>query len=129
MTFKKLIEIGNKRINYLRINKRIKSGDCVCVIESTGGSIYVANSVSFSGIVYCAEQVAILSMINDQHYEIVRLVTISKDGEITPPCGRCLELISQTDNCEKAEIAISANEYKHLCDLYPYDWKSPKAVN
>lgn len=128
MSFDKLIELGKQSINSKKINKYFKLGDCVCVIESKTKKRYIGYSYSFSNFGYCAEQSALISMFNNGEYEINKIVTISKTGDIVPPCGRCLELISQTPNAENIQIALSKYVIKNFLDIYPYDWKKLKII-
>ena len=111
------------------INRYIKSGDCVCIIESKTDKHYVGYSYSFSNYGHCAEQSALISMFNDGEYEIRKIVTVSKTGDVVPPCGKCLELISQTSNSTNIEVALSKYVVKKLSDLYPYDWKRIENYN
>ena len=129
MSFDKLVELGKQSINSKKINRYFKCGDCVCVIESKTKKRYIGYSYSFSNFGYCAEQSALISMFNNGEYEINKIVTISKNGDIIPPCGRCLELISQTINAENIQIALSKYVIKSFLDVYPYDWKRIENYN
>lgn len=123
MTFDKLIKIGINKISSQRVNNYLKYGDCICVIESAKGNIFIGINAKFSNFGYCAEQSAILNMISNNEFEIKKIVTISKVGDVVPPCGRCLEMISQTKNANQIDIAISKYASKKLNDIYPFDWK------
>lgn len=43
-------------------------------------------------------------------FSVSKIVTITKKGDVIPPCGRCLELISQLNNPDFIEIAITEKE-------------------
>ena len=123
MEINELIRIGKEAIAYSRITPRLKTGDCICVLESTDNRLYTGYSMSFSNSCFCAEQSAIIQMINDGVYSIKRMVTISKEGQVIPPCGKCIEIISHLPNSTEIEIAISDFAVKFFRDIYPFDWK------
>lgn len=65
-------------------------------------------------------------MFAQGEFSVSKIVTITKNGDVIPPCGRCMELISQLNNPDFIEIAITEKESKNLNEIYPYDWKKQR---
>ena len=126
MNFVELIKLGRRDIAYCKVNDNIKVGDCICVIESTHKNIYKGYSYQFTHFGYCAEQAALLDMFAHNEFAANKIVTVTKNGDVIPPCGRCLELISQLNDPEFIEIAVNECESKKFHEIYPYDWKKQR---
>ncbi len=86
--------------------------------------IYTGINMNLScGIGFCAEASAISQMLKDRATKIEMIVAVTDKGKITPPCGRCRELIAQVnkDNAN-TQIIISKEKTKTLKELLPYNW-------
>lgn len=83
-------------------------------------------SYQFTHFGYCAEQAALLDMFAHNEFAANKIVTVTKNGDVIPPCGRCLELISQLNDPEFIEIAVNECESKKFHEIYPYDWKKQR---
>lgn len=126
MNFRELIELGRRDVSCCKVNNNIKVGDCICIVESINKNIYKGYSYKFTHFGYCAEQAALLNMFAHDEFSVSKIVTITKNGDVIPPCGRCLELISQLNNPDFIEIAITEKESKNFNEIYPYDWKKQR---
>src|SRR5512135_118442 len=85
------------------------AGDFACSQECSAGSVGAAlltdSGDVFTGICidarcglgFCAEHAAIAEMLKHRQSRIRAIVAVREDGEILPPCGRCRELIRQTE--------------------------------
>ena len=75
------------------------------------------------GIGFCAEHSAISNMLTSKEYTIKRIVAVSRDGKIMPPCGRCRELIYEISGRNlDTEIILGKNKILKLRDLLPHPW-------
>ena len=115
-------------MNPIKINRRVKSSDAVCVIEAKNGKIYSGISLIVSANVgFCAEQAAIAEMIKDGETVIKRALVVDKFNHIFPPCGKCRELMSAISIENKdAEFYVSPTSMATLRELLLYDWKDIK---
>ena len=128
MEFESFYALAQKSLSPVRLNARVKVGGTVCVLESASGKVYCGkNLVAACGLGYCAEQGAITEMLNAGESRIKALLVLDHDGALLPPCGRCLELLSEinADN-DKTEILLGADCKVTLKTLYPMDWKTIK---
>jgi cytidine deaminase len=115
-------------MNPIKINRRVKSSDAVCVIEAKNGKRYSGISLIVSANVgFCAEQAAIAEMIKDGETVIKRALVVDKFNHVFPPCGKCRELMSAISIENKdAEFYVSPTSMVTLRELLPYDWKDIK---
>lgn len=125
MTNKNLIQ---KAKNVARVNdgqEGVTFGEVGCALISKNGNIYLGASIDAAcGIGFCAEHSAIAAMITAGESEIEKIVAITSDGIILPPCGRCRELIFQINEKNlDAEIIIEEGEIVKLEDLLPDPWQ------
>jgi len=67
-----------------------------CVRASNGRSYAGCNVENASyGLTQCAETTAIGTMVADGGREIVEVVVVTAGAEPCPPCGRCLQQLSE----------------------------------
>lgn len=66
-------------------------------VLTSGGKIYTGANVENAsyGLTICAERVAIFKAVNDGERKIVALLVWTPTKEYTPPCGACLQVLSQ----------------------------------
>lgn len=102
-----------------------KTGEVGCALVSEKGNVYLGVSIGADcGIGFCAEHSAIASMVLKKEYRIRKIVAVSSDGRILPPCGRCRELLYQIDEKNYAtEIIIDTKRVVRLKDLLPELWQ------
>jgi cytidine deaminase len=103
----------------------VRLGEVGCALITDKNNIYVGVSIhACCGIGFCAEHSAIASMVTNQEYNIKRIVAVTSDGTILPPCGRCRELMYEiNDQNLNSEIIIEENKVVKLKDLLPEIWQ------
>ena len=102
-----------------------RAGDVACALQSSAGNLYLGVCMDIgSGIGFCAEHSAIAAMITAGETTIARVVAISGDGKILPPCGRCRELMYEIDpsNLESTEVVLAAEHAVRLKVLLPHPY-------
>ncbi len=113
------------------------AGDFACSQECSAGSVGSAlltdSGAVFTGICidarsslgFCAEHAAIAEMLKHRQSRIRAIVAVREDGEILPPCGRCRELIRQTDPANwETQVILPANNQRPLSALLPFSQAS-----
>ena len=94
-------------------------------IECADGTIFSGCNIenaSFSATI-CAERVAITKAISEGYKDFIRIVITSESEQFCPPCGSCLQVISEfVDDDFEIIMLNSAGEYKTttLGELLPY---------
>jgi cytidine deaminase len=76
------------------------------------------------GLTICAERVAIFKAVSDGQYEIHALLVYADTPKLTPPCGACLQVISEFS--ENPEIVLSngrSTKTYHLRQLLPHGFR------
>jgi cytidine deaminase len=99
-----------------------RAGDVACALQSAAGNLYLGVCLDIgSGIGFCAEHSAVAAMITAGETAIARVVAISGDGKILPPCGRCRELIYEIDpsNLESTLVIVGQDKAVTLKELLP----------
>ena len=128
MEFESFYALAQKSLSPVRLNARVKVGGTVCVLESASGKVYCGkNLVAACGLGYCAEQGAITEMLNAGESRIKALLVLDHDGALLPPCGKCLEVMTQLDETNRnATVYLSKEKTVAVGELYPLDWKQAK---
>lgn len=124
MTFEQLHELAKKTLNPQELSKNTSVGKVACALETIDGNVYVGINIDTAcSMGYCAEANAIGSMITAGESRIKRIVAVSQNHDIVPPCGRCREFMVQVnvDNLE-TDILLKDGVYK-LKDLLPNRWE------
>ena len=128
MTYEEMFKLAKEKINPVKLNKHCKISDTFCVLETVNGNQYTGVSlVATCGLGHCSEQAAITQMLNHDETEIRQILTLDKFGNLLPPCGRCLELITQINPKNvSAAVFVAENRAMTIKELYPLDWKKVK---
>lgn len=102
----------------------IKFGEVGCALVSGKNNVFVGASIDTNCDVCCAERSAIAAMVTKQEYLIKKIVAVSSDGKILPPCGRCCEFMYEINpkNFE-ALVIVDKNKAVKLKDLLPFPWQ------
>ncbi len=89
------------------------------------GSVYLGVCIDVAcGIGFCAEHSAIAAMVTNGEQRIRKIVAVSDDGRILPPCGRCREFMRQIDkhNLDETEVVLGVDKVARLRELLPHPW-------
>ncbi|MDR1206850.1 MAG: hypothetical protein LBK26_00310 [Rickettsiales bacterium] len=119
-----LIKIASELVNPISLNgnKDNRARSVGCALLTVNGNIYTGISINMTcGLGFCAEAAAIAEMLKAGETKIAKIVAFHKSGKILSPCGRCREMMYQTntDNIN-TEIILDHGEVKTLGDLLPY---------
>jgi cytidine deaminase len=109
------------------------AGDFVCSRECSAGSVGAAllseTGDVFIGICidarsslgFCAEHAAIAEMLKHRQTRIRAIVAVADDGAVLAPCGRCRELIRQTDPANwMTQVILLGKQVEPLSALLPF---------
>ena len=102
-----------------------RAGDVACALLSRKGNLYLGVCIDTgSGMGFCAEHSSIAAMITAGESAIARVVAISGDGKILPPCGRCRELMYEIDasNLANTEVILAQDKTVKLSELLPHPY-------
>lgn len=109
------------------VSRIIEAGGVAAAIESKNGNIYKGVCVDTActlGI--CAERNAIFNMITNGEDELKRVIAVSSNGKVVPPCGACREFMTQMmpENYKDIQIMIDydKNRVVTLKELTPEWW-------
>jgi cytidine deaminase len=121
----KLIDKAREVLYRRKLTEDCTVGEVSAALFTMDGNIYVGISISAAcGIGFCAEHSAIAQMITHGETRIQKLVAISSDGKLLPPCGRCRELLYQVDRGNlKTEIILGLEKTVCLEELLPERWQ------
>jgi len=120
-----LIEKARQVAKLHNSSEDVRIGEVGCALITDKNNIYTGVSIhACCGIGFCAEHSAIASMVTNQEYNIKKIVAVTSDGIILPPCGRCRELMYQiNDQNLNSEIIIEKNKVVKLNHLLPEIWQ------
>jgi cytidine deaminase len=123
MEFTELIEIARATLNPRQLSETSSAGSVAAALVTDKGNVYKGVCIDTPcSMGFCAEHAAIAAMITAGENRIVRIVAVSSDAGIVPPCGRCREFMFQI-NPENltAEIQLK-DKVVTLDDLLPERW-------
>ncbi len=125
----------------LKAAARKVAGDFFCSSECSAGSVGAALLSEagdvFTGICidarcslgFCAEHAAIAEMLKHRQTRIRAIVAVREDGEVLPPCGRCRELLRQTDPANwDTQVILPGNTIEPLSALLPFSQASRRST-
>ncbi len=125
--WEELYQAARNAANPRKVSRIVEAGGVAAAVESQTGEIYVGVCVDTActlGI--CAERNAIFHMITEGEETIKKVVAVSSDGRVVPPCGACRELMAQLmpDNYREIEIMMDyqTGRVVTLGDLTPEWW-------
>jgi len=83
-----------KQVAKLKKIGDVRIGGVGSALVTKNNNVYLGVCIeACCGIGFCAEHSAISNMLTNKEYNIKRIVAVSNNGKIIPPCGRCRELI------------------------------------
>ncbi len=120
-----LIQKAKEGLHWQKLSEECTAGEVSSALISATGKLYTGTSISAAcGIGFCAEYGAVAHMVSCGETRIQKLVAVSGEGKLMPPCGRCRELLYQIDHQNlKAEILLEADKTVTLEDLLPERWQ------
>ena len=120
-------------IDALIVAARHVAGAFACSQECSAGSVGAALLSEagdvFTGICidarcslgFCAEHAAIAEMLKHRQTRIRAIVAVRDDGAVLPPCGRCRELIRQTNSANwTTQVILPGKRVEPLSALLPH---------
>ena len=120
-------------IDALIVAARHVAGAFACSRECSAGSVGAALLSEagdvFTGICidarcslgFCAEHAAIAEMLKHRQTRIRAIVAVRDDGAVLPPCGRCRELIRQTNSANwTTQVILPGKRVEPLSALLPH---------
>ena len=120
-----LIEKAKSVLNPRELYLGNRAGDVACALQSQKGNLYLGVCIDTgSGMGFCGEHSAIAAMITAGETAIARVVAISGDGKVLPPCGRCRELMYEIDasNLASTEVILADDKAVRLSELLPHPY-------
>ena len=123
-------ELQNAAISVIKprqVSRIIEAGGVAAAVESKSGNIYNGVCVDTACTLgVCAERNAIFNMITNGEDELNRVIAVSSNGKVVPPCGACRELMVQLmpENYKNIQIMIDydKNRIITLNELTPEWW-------
>lgn len=124
MRDEELIEKAKNLVKPKKLRHDFSTSDCGCVLITDKGNVYFGVSIDTSSSMgFCAEHSAIAAMVTSGEYRIKKIVAVTEDGTILPPCGRCREFMYQIQEGNlDTEVIIGKNKTVKLKELLPYPW-------
>jgi cytidine deaminase len=125
MDDKVLIEKARFTLNWRQLSEECTASDVAAALVTEQGRVYCGVSLSAAcGIGFCGETAAIAQMVTAGETRIAKIVALSGDGKLMPPCGRCRELLYQIDRGNRdTEILLEAGRTIRLGNLLPERWQ------
>ncbi len=125
MTNLEMIERAKSVLRPRNLAYENTAGGVASALLSAGGNLYLGVCIEVgSGIGFCAEHSAIAAMITAGESRIAKIVAVSMDGKIVPPCGRCRELMFEIDtaNLRSTVVILGPNRVAKLEALLPHPY-------
>jgi cytidine deaminase len=125
MNFDDLYEVAKSVLNPRQIGNNSYAGSVAAALVSESGNVYRGVCIDTpASMGFCAEHAAIAAMITAGESKIIKIISVYKDGQIIPPCGRCREFICQVhdDNIE-CEVKVDKDSIVTIKDLLPMQWR------
>jgi cytidine deaminase len=100
-----------------------------CSAGSVGAALLSESGAVFTGICidarsslgFCTEHAAIAGMLKQRQTRITAIVAVDDKGAVLPPCGRCHELIRQTNPANwDAQVILPGGRIEPLSALLPF---------
>ena len=124
MTFDELVTIAKNTLNPQVLSKNTEVGKVACALETIDGNIYTGINIDTAcSMGFCAEANAIGSMVTKNESIIKKIVAVSANHGVIPPCGRCREFMVQINEANLNTEVLLNNGVFLLKDLLPNRWE------
>ena len=123
LTNLEMIEKAKTVLRPRKLSNDNSAGTVACALLSSKGNLYLGVCIDVSSSFgFCAEHSAIAAMITAGESRIAKIVAISSDGKVLPPCGRCREFMFQIDtkNFTLTNVILGEDNVVKLQELLPY---------
>ncbi|MDO5292345.1 MAG: cytidine deaminase [bacterium] len=105
MEFDELLVIANDILDPRELSGTSYAGSVASALVTDQGNVYKGVCIDTpSSMGFCAEHAAIAAMITAGENRIEKIVSVSANNGIVPPCGRCREFMYQINpknlNCK-----------------------------
>lgn len=122
--FDELYERASEIAVYRSLGKQTTAGFVGAALLSESGKIYTGVNIDAPcSVGFCAEHSAIAAMVTAGESKVIKMVAVSCEGEVWPPCGRCREFLCQiNDQNEKCEVLLPDKSITTIGELLPYRW-------
>lgn len=122
--FDELYERAAEIAVYRSLGKQTTAGFVGAALLSGSGKIYTGVNIDAPcSVGFCAEHSAIAAMVTAGESKVIKIVAVSCEGEVWPPCGRCREFLCQiNDQNEKCEVLLPDKSITTIGELLPYRW-------
>jgi cytidine deaminase len=127
MTNKELIQKAASLIK-AKETKGGLCGDVGAIVISQDEKVFTGICAATGSNVFCAEQIALGTMVASGEYKFKKVVAVWKDEEenifVIPPCGNCRQYMRELDEENlNSEIVLNKDKTVKLKELLPYyDW-------
>jgi cytidine deaminase len=119
-----LIKLATKLSVPNKLTDEATSGFVGAALITNQGNIYTGKSLTGScGIQFCGEVGAVLEMLKAGESHIKRIVAVSNDHKLMPPCGRCREMMYEIDRKNLDTEIVLDDKVVTLKDLFPERWQ------
>lgn len=124
MTFDELYKLASEKAIYRKLGRQTTAGYVGAALLTDKGNIYTGINIDAPcSVGFCAEHSAIAAMVSAGESRVVKMVAVSCQGEIWPPCGRCREFLVQiNDDNEKCEVLLPDKSVTTIAELLPHRW-------
>jgi len=125
MTIEELIQRAAEVAIARRHGTHCEAGGVGAALETASGDCFVGVCIDVPcGIGFCAEHAAIAAMVTAGQSRVKRIVAVTSEGNIVPPCGRCRQfLLFVNDDNTDTEVVVAPNEVMTLEALMPRRWQ------
>lgn len=125
MEFNELKKEALAYVKYREVSAFVAVGSVAAALLTSKGNVYVGISLDTAcSMGFCAEHAAVAEMLKHQEVELVKIIAVTEDGEVVPPCGRCRELITQLSPSNyQTQVRVTNETTLTMAELLPYDWK------
>lgn len=123
MTFEELKKIAEGYVKPRQLSRFCNVAAVAAVLVTDQGNVYEGINIdTCCGMGFCAEHSAISRMLLNEETHIDKLVAVTNDGRVLPPCGRCREFMRwiNEDNLDDTQIMVEDGVVKTLRELLPY---------
>ncbi len=126
MTFEQLYARAIAVARPRQLSQDAEAGGVGAAILAADGQVYTGVCIDTAcSMGFCAEHAAAAAMITAGENRILKMIAVSSDGRIMPPCGRCREFVSQLhDQNLDTEIMVAEGVIVALRVLLPYSWRT-----